>query len=372
MLFRSNKEKIMKLFMLLSICLVFFLSYQLINEKGHQYIIDDKLILGGQIERPESDNLRPIETKKDLSLIFGGDIMLSRTVNAKMRAYNDYAWPARLIASTTQQADISVFNLESPFLKNSNYTVLTGSFAFKVNPLAVQTLSLLGVDVLSLANNHLLNAGEQGVIDTLDILADNNILSVGAGLSEIQARKAVIIEKKGWKLAFLAYAYPNDTSVASETRAGIATMNLKNLEADIKDLEGKVDLIIVLMHAGIEYVAFPQNEQVNFAHRAIDSGADLVIGHHPHWPQAWEIYNDKAIFYSLGNFIFDQMWSEGTSQGLLLEIIFQDDLSAKARFVPIVIKNYGQVELWPEGKDQTIFWSTYDLEGESEISWGRR
>lgn len=370
MFIKQHKNKIMKVFMTLSMLFIFFLSYRLINEKKHQYDLVDNNLVNQALEIKAADQLAETGIKKELKLLFGGDIMLSRTVNAKMQAYDDYAWPARLIASSTANADISVFNLESPFLKNSNYTVLTGSFAFKANPLAIQTLKLLGADVISLANNHLLNAGKQGVIDTLDILSENNILSVGAGLNEEQARKAAIIEKDEWRLAFLSYAYPNDYSVATETRAGIATMDIDNLKEDIKSLKEEVDLVIVLMHAGIEYVSFPQKDQVDFAHSAIDFGADLVIGHHPHWPQTWEIYNDKAIFYSLGNFIFDQMWSKGTSQGLLAEIVFQPDLSAQARLIPIIIQDYGQVELWPIEKDQADFWSVYGLKEADEIKWG--
>lgn len=372
MFIKQYKNIIMKIFMILSILFIFFISYRLINERKHQYEVVNENLVNKSLEIKIADKITEKEAKQKLRVIFGGDIMLSRTVNEKMQAYNDYAWPARLIASSTENADISVFNLESPFLKNSNYTVLTGSFAFKANPLAVQTLNLLGVDVISLANNHQLNAGRQGVIDTLDILSANNILAIGAGLNEKEARKAAIIEKNGWKLAFLSYAYPNDYSVATETRVGIATMNVDNLKEDIENLKEQVDLVIVLMHAGIEYVSFPQKEQINFAHSAIDFGADLVIGHHPHWPQTWEIYNDKAIFYSLGNFIFDQMWSQGTSQGILVEIIFQPDLSAQAQLIPIIITDYGQVELWPVDKDRSNFWSTYGLEETERITWGER
>lgn len=367
---KNHKTMIMRIFMILSILFIFFLSFRIVNETRHQYEIANDSLLGQELVIQVDNLLVEADPKKELKLIFGGDIMLSRTVNAKMEAYNDYAWPARLISSSTAEADFSIFNLESPFLRDSNYNVPTGSFAFKANPLSVQTLNLLGADVVSLANNHMLNAGTTGISDTLDVLSENNILSVGAGLNEEQARKPAIIEKNGWKLAFLSYAYPNDHSVATKKQAGIATMDIENLREDIEALKGKVDLIIILMHAGIEYVSVPQKNQVNFAHQAIDFGADLVVGHHPHWPQTWEIYNDKAIFYSLGNFIFDQMWSQGTSQGILAEIIFQSNLSAKAKLIPIVIKDYGQVRLWPEGQDQADFWSVYGLKKSDGINWG--
>lgn len=309
------------------------------------------------------------EISNEITLLFGGDIMLSRTVNAKMLAYNDYAWPLRLIAPTISAADLSIFNLESPFLENSNYHVPSGSFSFRANPLAVEALKIAGVDLVSLANNHTLNASKQGIIDTKKILAEQGIFSVGAGLNEEEAREGVLIERNDWKVVFLAYAYPRDYSVAKSTRPGINTMNKENLQEDIKGWREKADLIIVLMHAGEEYTSVPNQEQIDFARAAIDYGADAVIGHHPHWPQSWEVYKNRPIFYSLGNFVFDQMWSKETSQGILAELKFDKSLSGSAKLIPIVIKDYGQVDLWPLDEDERNFWSLYNLEYFGQIIW---
>jgi poly-gamma-glutamate synthesis protein (capsule biosynthesis protein) len=320
----------------------------------------------GRLE-PTEEIVDPV--KKEITLLFGGDIMLSRTVNAKMERYQDYAWPFRLIAPTIAAADISVFNFESPFLKNANYDVSTGSFAFKANPLALEGLLLAGIDVVSLANNHALNAGRQGVIDTLDILKEHDIAGIGLGLNEKEAREGVVLSKDGWRVAFLSYAYPRDYSLATDTRAGIAGMDINNLKEDIERLQEEADLVIVLMHAGHEYVNYPNSQQTEFARKAIDFGADAVIGHHPHWPQSWEIYNDKIIFYSLGNFVFDQMWSKATSHGLLARLTFQVGLSGQAELLPVVIKDYGQVSLLSEDEDIASFWNLYDLADPGEISW---
>ncbi|PKM89196.1 capsular biosynthesis protein [Candidatus Falkowbacteria bacterium HGW-Falkowbacteria-2] len=309
------------------------------------------------------------DEKKEIVLMFGGDVMLSRTVNAKMSAYNDYTWPFKEIASTTSRADITIVNLESPFLKDANYQVLTGSFSFKANPEAVEGMKLAGIDVVSLANNHMLNAGQKGLGDTLSILKEVGMLSAGAGMNEVEARMGAVIEKGDWKIAFLAYAYPNDNSVATASRPGIATLDLENLKEDITAIRNEVDLVIVSMHAGIEYVSQPGEQQKSFARTAIDSGADAVIGHHPHWPQTWEIYKDKPIFYSLGNFVFDQMWSPGTSRGLLAELTFKPDLSGSSKLIPIEIVDYGQARLWPEEKSVTEFWNTFKLEAPTDLSW---
>ncbi|MDP3837181.1 MAG: CapA family protein [bacterium] len=309
------------------------------------------------------------DEKKELVIMFGGDVMLSRTVNAKMSTYGDYTWPFKEIASTTSAADITIINLESPFLKDANYQVPTGSFSFKANPQAIEGMKLAGIDIVSLANNHTLNAGSKGLSDTILILEEAGMLSAGAGMNEQEARRPAIFEHDGWKVAYLAYAYPNDNSVATANRPGIATLDIENLKEDIALVRGEVDLVIVSMHAGIEYVAEPGEQQKTFARTAIDAGADAVVGHHPHWPQTWEIYKEKIILYSLGNFVFDQMWSLGTSRGLLAELTFKSDLSGSAKLIPIEIVDYGQARLWPEEKSVREFWETFKLDEPAALSW---
>jgi poly-gamma-glutamate synthesis protein (capsule biosynthesis protein) len=297
----------------------------------------------------ETENFKLIDIpdKKETVIVFGGDVMLSRTVNAKMEEYNDYAWPFLEIADFFKQADLSVINLESPFLKNSNYQVLTGSFSFKANPLSIKGLKLAGIDLVTLANNHTINQGKQGIIDTINILDENNISHIGAGLNISEARKPAIVNINGDKYAFLSYAYPNDYSVATNNRHGLANMKEEEMINDIKNLKNlknPPNFIIVIMHAGTEYTTKPNWQQKEFAHLAIDSGADMVVGHHPHWPQIYEIYNGSPIIYSLGNLIFDQMWSKETRQGLILESTWQNGLK-RLELIPTKIYDYGQVKI---------------------------
>lgn len=303
-------------------------------------------------EAKKTDEPPTLPEAKDteVTLIFGGDIMLSRQVNAKMEKYDNYNWPLMEIASITAEADITIANLESPFLKNASYQVPSGSFSFKANPKAVSALNLGGFDLLSLANNHMLNQGKQGIIDTQEILTENNIAFCGAGLNEEEAREAVIIERKGVKFAFLCYAYPEDNSLASETKAGIAGMNEEKMIIDIQNNKDLSDVVIAIMHAGTEYVTEPNWQQTEFARAAIDAGADIVIGHHPHWPQKFEFYQEKPIIYSLGNLIFDQMWSNETRQGLLLKMTWQNGLK-ELKFIPTKIDDYGQAKIMEDKEE---------------------
>ncbi len=300
-----------------------------------------------QMENNEVDinaSYLPAIEKKPVVFIFGGDVMLSRQVNSRMVKYDDYGWPFLKIADFLREADFTIINLESPFIKASDYFVPTGSFMFKADPKATQGLLAAGIDLVSLANNHSLNQGRAGLKESFSILKDNNIKYIGAGHNESEARAAEIIEINGERFAFLAYAYPNDNSVATEEQAGIATMDIAEMRADVEKLKADGNIVIVNMHAGIEYVTEPNWQQVDFAHAAIEAGAEAVIGHHPHWPQTFEFYQGKPIIYSLGNLVFDQMWSLETRQGLLAKLNWQNGWK-KIELIPVKIYDYGQPEI---------------------------
>lgn len=273
-------------------------------------------------------------------LIFGGDIMLSRTVNAKMEKYNNYNWPLEKIASLFNEADLAIANLESPFIFSNNYQVLTGSFSFKANPKSVSALTLAGFDVLSLANNHILNQGQKGLEDTYRVLTEAKIDYVGSFEHNL-----IIKERNGVKFAFLAYTYDKSDLIAD--------LYDNSISLDIAKAKEQSDVVIVLMHAGTEYTSKPNQTQIDFAHLVIDSGADLVVGTHPHWPQIIEQYKNKTIIYSLGNLVFDQMWSKETSQGLVVKVYFDGKEQSNIEYLPISIKDYGQAILMPDGAEKT-------------------
>ena len=128
------------------------------------------------------------------------------------------------------------------------------------------------------------------------------------------------------------------------------------MREDVQNLRPKVDLVIVMPHWGIEYTAPPEPEQVEFAHAAIDAGADLLVGDHAHWPKGIEMYEGKPIFYGTGNFLFDQSWSEETSTGIFVEAILYGDHIIQARPVPFVLLDYAQPNfLVPEaGGDRAL------------------
>ncbi len=342
------KKIIIFLLFLLSIVFVIILTSNKVS--APQLIIKNLTEKEKEIKIIEPEIIEPITT----TLLFGGDVMLSRTVNKKSRDYNDYGWPFRKLAPLTSVADLFIVNLESPFTINGNYNVPTGSFSFNADPRSVEALKIAGVDAVSLANNHALDQGAKGVRDTITVLKENNILFTGAGLNETEARTPIIIEKNNLKFGFLGYAYPDNYLVATENKAGLANLNIKKMTEDVEKLKPQVDIIVVMMHTGHEYVNRPNQQQITFAKSAVDAGADIIIGHHPHWVQNIEIYNNKPIIYSLGNLIFDQMWSRETQEGALTEIIFSDNKIKSIKIIPIIIKDYGQAHLADENISERI------------------
>jgi AmmeMemoRadiSam system protein B len=289
---------------------------------------------------------------EEVSIMFGGDVMLSRTVNAKMEEYEDYTWPFRSIKTLLLNPDISVINLEAPFVYSKNYNVPTGSTTFKAHPLGVEGLKLSGINLVDLANNHFGNQGLEGMTDTFSILEKNNIQYIGAGVNRQSAHMPAIIESKGVVFGFLAYGYPDSLYVATEQGAGIAHMNIEQAVRDVQILKKQAHVVMVQMHAGTEYTETPNQKQITFARAMIDAGADMVVGHHPHWVQKVEEYNGSPIVYSLGNLVFDQMWSLETQQGVLAKVVFDGSTLLRVEFTPIRIHDFGQPRVAELPSDQ--------------------
>ena len=286
------------------------------------------------------------------SLLAVGDVMLSRMVGQKMVKYDDYHYPFLKVQSLLSSADIAFGNLESPIIAGA--PVLTGSFVFRADPETAESLDWAGFDVMTLANNHSLNMNEVGLQSTFDHLEKYFIDYCGAAesLDELD-NQLVIKEVNKYKVGFLGYAYGPDYYEA-DTGPGIALMHESRLVKDVQSAKGKVDFLVVTMHDGVEYEHESSTHQQKFAHLAIDQGADLVIGHHPHVVQELEIYKDKYIFYSLGNFVFDQMWSEETRQGMAVKLRINMDGVQEVEYFPVVIDDFAQPRLADENEKEEI------------------
>ncbi len=261
----------------------------------------------------------PIE--EPVTLLFVGDMMLTRGVGVSIwkNGGGDPRYPFLLVASTTVGVDLVVGNLEGPI---SARGVNVGSiYSFRHPPERVEGLAFAGFDVVSLANNHIWDYGRAALEDTLLTLRDAGIAPVGAGRNFDEANAPYIADIKGTRIAFLSYTnlYP-ESLWATENRPGISNPDLQNLKSKILNLKSEVDILVILFHWGDEYQPKSHPREQALAHELIDAGADLIVGHHPHVVQEIENYGGKYIAYSLGNFVFDQNFSEETMRGLILKV----------------------------------------------------
>ena len=282
-----------------------------------QEVVVDQLAKISNSENIEKENI------VEIRIFAAGDIMLDRGVEYMIKKYgnNDYRFPFLKIADDLQGADILFGNLESVI---SNKGQKVGSiYSFQAEPESIQGLEYAGFNIVSVANNHIFDYGRKGMENSFTRLGQAGIDYVGGGFSKQQACSMLIKNIKGVKIGFLGFTNKGSGYwVAESEQSGICWLD-KNIEEIIKKAKNTVDLIIVSMHWGNEYQVEPNKEQKYFGYLAIESGADLIIGHHPHVVQPIEQYKHGWIAYSLGNFIFDQGFSQETMKGALLEILIQ-------------------------------------------------
>jgi poly-gamma-glutamate capsule biosynthesis protein CapA/YwtB (metallophosphatase superfamily) len=268
-------------------------------------------------------------TPETFTLLFGGDVMLGRSVNTRIQKYQDPNWPFLKVSKILNEADLSLINLESPFITGCKPTDV--GMIFCAEPSSLIGLKNAGIDIANLANNHIDNQGQEGIDETAALLNSVDIAPIGLGAPYFKTVKDI-------KIAFLGF-----TDVGPN-RPGIASVDENLIRQQVSSAKKESDLVIVTFHWGNEY-SKESDHQVELAHLTIDAGADAVIGHHPHWVQGQETYQGKPIYYSLGNLVFDQMWSDETRKGLLVRLTFSGKKLVSEEKIPIKIFDYGQPSL---------------------------
>ena len=328
------------------------------------------------------------------TLVAVGDIMLGRRLGETMRRTGDYALPFQNAASLLA-ADITFGNFEGTFCEKPPWP--TSGMVFRIHPEAVKSLLAGGFDVVSIANNHAGDGGDACIRFTTEHLRANGIAFAGAGASYEDAHKPAILERNGVKFAFLAYTYAerNDKDVGTGfsqpppdvpsganrgqlklaptskspkvPRPVIAGRNVQNVQRDVAAARQQANVVIVSLHDGAEYTLRVAKETQEFARAAIDAGAIVVLGHHPHVPQHIEQYNGGWIFYSLGNFVFQQNTPPAVKHALLARLTFTGAALQKAEALAGVIESYARPRpataeettkiLKFIGRDTSLLWS---------------
>ncbi len=302
----------------------------------------------------------PQNNKTTATFLAVGDIMLSRNVAATIKDSGQADLPFSKMAAVLKSTDFNFGNLETPVAKAGG--IIGGhSLVFSSPKEYVLPLKDYNFKILSLANNHALDQGLNGLKYTYEFLHQNDIKSIGASWvgstlphDTSDAWLPEMVEANGIKISFIGASYASINDNGKTTNNYVARIEeVANLVSSIRKAKTHgTDFVVVTMHAGTEYTRKPNQSQIDFARAAIDAGADMVIGHHPHWVQTIETYNGKYIFYSLGNFIFDQMFSEDTKEGLTLKITIsknkESDLQGSKtpaelesiELLPVIIENY--------------------------------
>lgn len=283
-------------------------------------VLEDKLQTQKVVQVPE-ENQTPVE----ITIGVVGDVMLGRSVNTRMLKYKDDKWPFFEVVEVLAGYDLTLGNLENPLIEGCKSK--DEGMIFCGRPEATLGLVAAGFDGIGLENNHILNYGEAGKAETIEWLNEAGVLPIVQG----GGRE---FEIEGVRMGVLAF---DDVS---------KSLSEQEVIGEIEQWKDKVEVLMVMIHWGVEYVDIPNERQQFLGRQMIEAGADVVVGSHPHWTQTVEEYGDGVIFYSLGNFVFDQMWSEQTRLGSIALIKLKTQNSKlktmEYELIPVKIYDYGQ------------------------------
>jgi poly-gamma-glutamate synthesis protein (capsule biosynthesis protein) len=282
---------------------------------------------------------------KMLKVLFLGDLLLSKASKNAIDAGAMSHWLTNI-----RDIEIGFANLEGPI---GDFETIDDKKKCRIASAggSHRSLSLLGLDVLSLANNHSMDYGLKGLVNTMNAMDNSGIGYVGAGLNIKDARKPVIMERADRKIGFLGYSWGFiQSECATNNKAGVAPLKKKLMLEDIKRTKEMVDLLFVSVHWSYEGEKFPLPYQRNLAHAMIDAGASVVVGHHPHVVQGIEHYGGGIIFYSLGNFIFPDICFGGWN--IIQSSENRLGLAAKVGFAD---NRIDELELFPFYQEGPVF-----------------
>ncbi|USG68131.1 CapA family protein [Brevibacillus ruminantium] len=308
----------------LTACFLFFLGKGLMD-KGEE---------PAQHAAPENTGDSQ-ERAPSVTLSFVGDMIFTGHIETRLKEHG-LDFPFVHTTSLFQQDDYTIANLETPITENGT-PASQKEFVYKSSPEVVPAIKRAGVDLVNLANNHSMDQGVDGLLDTFRHLEENHIKYIGAGRDADRAYAPIYVEKNGMKLAFLGFSrvIPEVSWYAGKNKPGIAaTYDPKLAVASIQEARSQADLVVVIAHWGKEREDYPVDHQIELARAYIDAGADLVIGGHPHVLQGFEQYNQKWIAYSLGNFIFTRSNEPKTWETMVLRATCTKERECDLTMIP--------------------------------------
>lgn len=270
-----------------------------------------------------------------MSLIIGADIVPTTNNSLHFKNGEVETLVGDKLVDILNAADYRIFNLETP-LTDIHAPIKKCGPALRADSATVLALKKMNVNLFTLANNHIMDQGRQGLVSTLQVLDDNRIEHLGAGMNIEQAQKSVVVNIKGRKIGVYACA-EHEFSIASEKKAGANPFDPLESFDHVKQLKNESEFVIVLYHGGKEHYQFPSPMLQRVCRKFIEKGADLVICQHSHCIGCEEKYHNATIVYGQGNFLFDSCSGPYVQSSLVVEL--KDDLTVD--YIPLVKCNGG-------------------------------
>lgn len=288
------------------------------------------------------DSGEAVEVKKDekarLTITMVGDIMFARNYKDVIAPNKGYEYAFQYVLPYLKSSDYVTGNFESPILYREGYPKADKFIHLSSAPESANALKKVGFDSVNLANNHLKDHGKQGLLDTLKAFDRAKVDTVGAGRDIDSATRVSYETVNGIRIAVLGFSdvMPKDFR-AKQNKSGIAPADPDVFFKAVAKAKTNANLVLVHMHWGLEYDSGYHPRQRDLGRALIDAGADIVIGHHPHVLEPVEVYKNGIIFYSLGNFVFDQGWSR-TKESVLVQYKLMNNGQARIELHPIWIR----------------------------------
>ena len=276
-----------------------------------------------------------------VSLALAGDVMIGRLVN-EVIGQKGYAYVWGNILPILHEHDLVMINLETTLTMNEQ--AVPKVFNFKSNPEHAAVLKEGNVSIVNLANNHSLDFGNQGLVDTLHALDTAHIMHVGAGLNNMQAQNPLIIQRNGITIGIVGATDNEPDWQAGPHKPGVFYFDVHNCTSVanvIKQLKPRVDIVILSLHWGPNMRERPTQHYIDCAHAFIDAGADIIHGHSAHLFQGIELYNNKLILYDTGDFVDDYQVDEQlrNDRSFLFSLTLAKSGVQQLKLIPVVISN---------------------------------
>ncbi len=297
---------------------------------------------------------RVLHTPTRVSFLFVGNIVPARCVRAAADERGDDRYIYAEVAPIIRQADYAFALLNGSLTDRVPATGCVRTFVLVGDPHHAETLAWAGFDAVNVATNHVKNGGDGAFLDTLDAIRAAGLAVLGGGVNLEEALRPLVLTFGGVRYAFVALNEIEERSFAGSDTPGAAPLTEANLQTAMQAARAQADVVIALPHWGPEYDATPLYEQRRWAQRFVDAGADVIVGNHSHVVQGMDILDGVPVFYSLGNFVFDQSWSLETQQGVILLLTFEGTRLVAYRFIPVHTDHDGTVHLAPPAEAEVI------------------